>query len=34
VIQGARERHCPWDARTRQWVEGEGHPELLQWAVD
>jgi len=28
----ARERQCPWDEVTCQWVAKKGNLEVLQWA--
>jgi hypothetical protein len=34
VLKWARERHCPWDRRTREQAEEYGHVEVLRWAQE
>jgi hypothetical protein len=34
VLQWAREHHCPWDRRTRQYAQQGGHLVVLRWAQE
>ena len=34
MLQWARAQQCPWDERTCNLAAGNGHLELMKWAIE